>query len=302
MALTSEFAVDVLCVGHACYDLIFTVDHHPAADEKGTASAFYSCGGGPAANAAVAVSRLGLRAAFAGYLGEDVFGQRHFAELQAEGVDTRFVAMGVRPTPLSVVLVKPDGRRSLINYREATDPLAVGRIDFDGCRPGVILCDGHEPHVSLALAQKARKTAIPVVLDAGSLHEGTRQLLPLADYVVASQKFACQLTRTTDMDRALDILGRIAPQLVITMGERGLLWKLGRTGGRLPAFRIEAADTTGAGDAFHGAFAAGLAAGRPWKNLLSYASAAAALCCTRNGARLGLPTAQMVDALMQTHT
>ena len=86
--------VDVLCVGHASYDLVFSVAHHPSADEKIVADGLLSCGGGPAANAAVCVARLGFTSAFAGYLGRDLYGDNHFQELNDEGVNTQLIIRG----------------------------------------------------------------------------------------------------------------------------------------------------------------------------------------------------------------
>ena len=290
---TSEpaFSVDVLCVGNASYDLVFGVAAHPAADEKTVASAYVSCGGGPAANAAVAASRLGCTAAFAGYLGTDTFGDLHFAELQREGINVDLIVRGAAPTPVSAILVKPDGKRTVINHRASTQPLAATTIDFSRCFPEVILFDGHEPAVSLALARYARKFSITTVLDAGSVHRGTRELIGLVDYLVASEKFALDFSGEADAETALRALAHRAGCVVVTLGERGLMWKNSVDAGRFPAFAVEVVDTTGAGDAFHGAFAAGLAMGKSWDELLRYASAVGALCCTEFGARPGLPTA-----------
>ena len=286
---------DVLCVGHASYDLVFSVPHHPLADEKIFANDFFACGGGPAANAAVLVARLGFQSAFAGYLGDDLYGESHRLELVREGVDTRYVVRGTEPTPLSCVLVKPDGGRALVNYKGSTRHLTEGSIDFSGINPKVVLFDGHEPLVSIPLAASARAKGIPLVLDAGSLHEGTKALMGRVDYLVASEKFAKQWIQDGNVENALTQLAKLAPVVVITLGERGLIWrKDGAIGASLPAFPIQPVDTTGAGDAFHGAFAAGIAAGLPWDDLLRYASAAGALCCQRLGARTGLASASEI--------
>jgi len=281
---------DVLCVGHACYDLVFSVPRHPLADEKIFADALLACGGGPAANAAVIVARLGLRSAFAGYLGEDLYGDSHALEFAQEGVDTRWLVRGANPTPLSAVMVKPDGARALVNYKGATRALPTDAIDFSAIRPKVVLFDGHEPHLSLALAGRARAEGIPTVLDAGSLHEGTKALMGQVDYLVASEKFAGQWLGSADEQAALAGLSELAPAVVITLGERGLVWRKDGASGAWPAFPVQAVDTTGAGDALHGAFAAGLAAGMAWGELLRYASAAGAWCCGQAGARPGLAT------------
>ena len=84
-------AIDILCVGHASYDLVFTVPHHPAPDEKMVADSLIGCGGGPAANAAVTAAKLGFSAAFCGYLGNDVYGNAHIKELRDHDIDTRLV-------------------------------------------------------------------------------------------------------------------------------------------------------------------------------------------------------------------
>jgi len=285
---------DVLCIGHASYDLVFSLTHHPGADEKTTADKLLGIGGGPAANAAVTVTRLGYRAAFSGYLGDDIYGDSHFKELQAEGVDTRLVVRGASPTPLSVILVKPDGKRALVNYKGGTKALPQDSVNFSGSCPKIVLFDGHEPHLALNfLAQTCGK--IPSVLDAGSLHDGTLALMDKVDYLVCSEKFALQYAG--DEHSALSRLAVLAPVVVITLGERGLVWRRGADSGKLPAPQISAIDSTGAGDAFHGAFAAAISAGMAWRDVLRYASIAGALCCTQMGARPGLPYRNQHQAL-----
>jgi sulfofructose kinase len=287
--------VDVLCVGHASYDLILSVSRHPGADEKIVADSLLSCGGGPAANAAVCVSRLGLTSAFAGYLGCDLYGDKHFQELADYGVNTQLIIRGASPTPLSTILVKPDGKRCLINYKGDTQALAADALNIARLPAKVVLFDGHEPLISLALADQVRQVGIPTVLDAGSVHEGTLALMGRVDYLVCSEKFAGQYAG--DERIALSRLAELAPVVVITLGERGLIWQRGDEQGALPAYPVTAIDTTGAGDAFHGAFAAALAVDMEWRMLLQYASAAGALCCTQVGARLGLPTKEEHELL-----
>jgi len=279
--------VDVLSLGHACYDLTFSVKKHPQSDEKIFANDLAECGGGPAANAAIAVSRLGLSSAFAGYLGQDLYGDMHLREFTKENVNTNLLVRDSFPTPLSTILVKPDGKRALINFKGSTKPLLGNTIDFSSITAKVILFDGHEPSVSFDLLEIARHQKIPTVLDAGSMHEGTSTLWNKVDYLVASEKFALQFANT--IDDAITRLAKESPTVVITLGEKGLIWKRNNQSGSLAAYPTNAIDTTGAGDAFHGAFAAALALGLEWPDLLAYSSAAGALCCTRIGARQGLP-------------
>jgi len=294
-------AIDVLCVGQASYDLVFSVTHHPGPDEKSVASLFTGCGGGPAANAAVTAARLGRRAAFAGYLGEDFYGRIHHEELARESVLMDLVYRGGVPTPLSVILVKPDGKRTVVNYKHpAIPPPADLAALLVNCRPKVILFDGHEPHLAPVLMEHARRGGIPTVLDAGSVHAGTREIVGMVDYLVASEKFARDFTGEKDVVRAAQKLHHYAPAVVVTRGEAGLVWQAAGGAGQLDAFAIEAVDTTGAGDAFHGAFAAGLSEKMDWLELLRYSSAAGALTCTRYGARPAIPDAAGVDRFLNT--
>jgi sulfofructose kinase len=290
--------LDVLCVGTAAYDLIFSIDDHLAPDEKRAANNLVRCGGGPAANAAVTICRLGHSAAFAGYLGQDLFGDENLRELASAGVRTELVARGSRPTPLSAILVKPDGRRSLVYFRGAAGDLAPDSIDFSRVRPKVILFDGHEPHISTPLADAARKQGIPTILDAGSVQKGTVELASRCHHLVCAEKFAMDYTGADDVEEALDRLAVRSPIVVVTLGERGLIWARGQERGRLPAYAVHVVDTTGAGDVFHGAYAAALIESRGWLDTLRYASSAAALCCTKMGARLGVPSKQEVEAFL----
>ena len=286
---------DVLCVGAATFDMVFGVPHHPDPDEKMTARSFTHCGGGPAANAAVAIARLSGRAAFGGYLGKDLYGDQHRRELREEGVCLELVVRGSAPTPVSAILVKPDGRRSVSYYHEATPPLSEGDITLRRVEPSVILFDGHQPLASPPLAREAQDKGVATVLDAGSVHPGTIALADQVDYLVCSEKFARNFTEETELEAALQKLRECAPIVVITCGERGLLWSRGGESGRMPAFQVDAVDTTGAGDAFHGALAFCIAVGKDWEFTLRYASAVAALTCTKLGARPALPTWSEVD-------
>jgi sulfofructose kinase len=289
--------IDVLCVGHASYDFIFSVDHHPTADEKIVAQNFLGCGGGPAANAAVTAAKLNFKTAFAGYLGQDIYGENHYQEFLNYGVNTDLIIHGSSPTPLSTIIVKPNGNRALINYKGNTRALSAGDIDFSSVTAKVVLFDGHEPHVSLPLLKQLKQQGIPTILDAGSVHEGTLALMNEVDYLVCSEKFAVQFAG--DEVTALSRLAQVSKVVVITLGERGLIWQRGQDAGNLPAFKINAIDTTGAGDAFHGAFAAAVTSNLNWFQILRFASAAGALCCTKIGARTGLPSKLEHQALFE---
>jgi len=293
-------SVDVLCVGQASYDLIFAVERQPGKNEKIAATDCTNCGGGPAANAAVTVTRLGGKAAFAGYIDNDIYGETHYKELRKEGVNCDLLVRGNRPTPLSAIIVKPDGSRTVVNHRIKTVPLRPEDLGCSLINCSVMLFDGHEPLLGEYFAAQARKKGIATMLDAGSLHNGALKLISMVDYLVCSEHFAQQYTKRENLHEALSSLAYDAPFVVITCGERGVLWKTPETTGTMPAFMIHAIDTTGAGDVFHGALAFCLARRMEWQNALRFASGAAALCCVRLGARPGIPAGAEVEMFLAT--
>lgn len=294
--------IDVLCVGATSYDFVFWVRHHPDPDDKISADALIRCGGGPAANASIMVSRMGLKSAFAGYLGYDLFGQLHLEELHTAGVNTELVVRGEHATPVSGVLVKPSGERSIVNYRAAGSILHRDSIVLSDIHPRVILFDGHEPELSFTLLHRARSMGIKTVLDAGSLNKGTLHLFDKVDYPICSEKFVYEFTGESSPDSAMEKLTAHTRSVVITLGRNGLIWKNAGGEGRIPAFSVDVKDSTGAGDVFHGAFAGSFAMGKAWDEILTYSSAAAALSCTRLGARTGIPEGAEVDKFLgRTH-
>ncbi|MDQ6982307.1 MAG: PfkB family carbohydrate kinase [Mariprofundus sp.] len=289
--------LDVLCIGHASYDITMAASHHPEANEKILADAMQLNGGGPAANASVCVARLGGKAGFCGYLSNDLFGTAHCHEFETEGVDTSLIVRGNHPSPLSQILAKPDGARSVVNFKADTPWLNADAVKISQT-PKVILFDGHEPLISMRLCQWAETNSIPTVLDAGSLHQGTRNLAGAVDYLVASEQFARQFSGSDDMHAAMKMMEETSSCVVITMGEKGLIWSKGGDTGGMDAFTVDVIDSTGSGDAFHGAFAYGLSLGMNWQALLRYASAAAALTCTKLGAQIALPDTSQVYRLL----
>lgn len=286
--------IDIACVGLSCYDLYFEVDHHPSHDEKVFSRSFLAAGGGPAANAAVAISRLGYKAAFVGQLSNDPFGRLQIEEFIAEGVDTRFVDKTGRSPSISSVIVKPDGSRSVISQK-AERQGNERSFSLEALDPSVLLFDGHQLDISQALLDRQ----CPKILDAGSVHQGTLALMTEVDHLVCSEKFAREWSGSDDPGRSLDLLAELSPSVIITLGANGLIWRKGAERGRLSAFEVACVDSTGAGDAFHGAFAAGVFAGLAWEDLLYFASAVGALCCTQMGARKGLPRREEVVAFLQ---
>jgi sulfofructose kinase len=297
--MSTHAPVDVLCVGYACVDINFDASHHPTADEKLRATNMHTCGGGPAANAAMTIARLGGTARLSGYLGNDAFGDAQLREFAADNVLADVLHRGDAPTPVAAVTIKPNGQRSIIDYRASSAIAPEDTISLSTHPAKVLLIDGHQPLLSLALIEEARMLGIPTVLDAGSVNDGTMLLFNKVDYLITSEKFARHYSGEDAPRTALAALDGAAPFIACTWGADGVYWQDEYGQHHTPAFDIDPVDTTGAGDAFHGAFALGLAEGLPPKQNMRRASATGALTCLKAGARSALPTRQSVDALSQ---
>ncbi len=301
-------AVEVLCIGHACLDLIVPVPYFPA--ENGTLAvyALTEWGGGPAANAAWLLASWGVPTAFAGLIGDDSQGRRVAEELHGAGADISLLEQ--RPgsvTPLSIVIVNTaNGSRTIINRKPAQAFLASGHLDAARWVPRVLLFDGHEPTASLEAI--ARFPQARTVLDAGSLREGTRLLASRVDCLVASERFARSLSGVPELDtresrdRCLAALRAVNPrgELVVTLGERGLIHDSGGRTVHLPAYAVQAVDTTAAGDIFHGAFVYGLLQGWPLADILRFSAWTAALSVQVRGGRTSVPSLPAALAVFGT--
>lgn len=296
----------VACVGIAVMDLMFRVDPLPAGGGKTYATAYREIGGGVAANAAVAIARLGGRARYVGRVGDDPLGERIVKELQADGVDTNAVrTVPGLVSPVSAVLVDDAGERIIVNYTpsglfdggEHHQAAALAGVD-------AVLVDVRWPDgAALALAA-ASAAGIPGVFDFDRpMGARGNSLLAAASHVAFSHS---ALAGTAGSDDPRVGLARVAEHtdawLAVTMGDAGVVWRDAGSTNHLPAFPVEVIDTVGAGDVFHGALALALAEGQPEAEAVRFASAAAALKCTRSGGRAGSPSRRDVEELLSDAT
>ena len=195
--------------------------------------------------------------------------------------------------PMSVLF-----RRAVIDYSEPSIRLPENQITLQHAPASVLLLDGHQPNLSLKLIEEARTAGIPTILDGGSWNTNTCQLFDKVDYLIVSEKFAKQYTGEDSPKKNLAILSKTAPFVALTWGPNGVYWSDQGNAYHTPAYDIQAIDSTGAGDAFHGAFALGLALGKDIESNLEYASAVGALTCLKTGARHALPTKNTVSHFM----
>lgn len=291
----------VLCVGIAVLDYVFAVDSIPARAEKYRARDLAVVGGGIAANAAVAVSRLGGRAALATRLGDDPTGDAIVADLEGEGVDCspsrRFEG---RRSPTSAIFVDPQGERLVMSYADPdlpADPTWLPtRLPDD---LGAMLGDTRWPEGAAHLFGLARRSGIPAILD-GDRRPTLPATMEHATHVAFSAQGLAETTGIADPATGLESLaGRARSWFAVTAGEQGVYFLENGAVAHEPAFAVAVVDTLGAGDVWHGAFALGLAEGLTERQAVRFASAASAIKCTRFGGRAGAPTRAEVESFLK---
>lgn len=291
----------VLCVGFAAQDYVFAVDRIPTSPEKHRAHGLAVVGGGIAANASVAVARLGGTAMLAARLGDDAVGDEIVRTVEREGVDCSAVFRGAgMRSPLSSVIVDAAGERLVLSYEDPRMPEATHVIP-DRLPAGIsaVMCDTRWEAGSAKAFAAARASGGVGVLD-GDRAPRSRGLVESATHVAFAAQALRELTGCADLASGLKQVGAGAANwLAVTDGPRGVLFLEGGQLRHAPAFPIQAADTLGAGDVFHGALALALAEGRPEADAVRFASAAAAIKCTRFGGRDGAPSRAEVDDFLR---
>lgn len=292
----------IICVGHAALDRIYRIEAFPPEPTKVRALEHVEAGGGMAANAAVAVARLGGKAELWSRTGDDSAGSAIRAGLRAEGVDVRYLQAfeGARSST-SAIIVDGQGERLIVGQRDAGMPSGTSWLPLERVKEAdAVLGDLRWLEGLRAVFSRARKERVPTVLDADlGAREALGGILKLTDYAI----FSAQALREfapggSDAERLAHVLSRGPRHAGVTLGREGYRWRESDGDGCVPAFSLNAADTTGAGDAFHGAFALMMAEGRASAECARIAAAVAALKCLRLGSRAGLPTRAELDAFL----
>lgn len=248
----------ILCIGQATYDITLPVDNYPLENKKIKTSQKVECGGGSASNVAYLLSKWNLESYFAGVIGEDYYGQRILKEFSDIGVNTKYLQISPQHhTPSSFIINnKENGSRTIVTNRDNNIKLQNIELkdSFD-----IIFLDGYEEEFAKKAILKNPK-AIKII-DAGSLNDRTVNLSKLCDYIVCSKDFAEDYTKIqidyNNLDTIADVYEKLTKsfkgKVLITLEEKGSFtdyngYKI------IPSIQVEAIDSTGAGDIFHGAF------------------------------------------------
>ena len=295
---------DILGLGAVAVDDLIYVDHYPAPDSKIRAQARKRQGGGLTGTALVTAARLGARPAYYGILGRNELSRYTLKELEQEGVDCSAVEYQETAEPFhsTIVVVQPTAQRTVFSFAKGVVPVRAENITAALItRSQLLLVDHTVVEAALAAVEIARRHQIPVVADIeAERHPGVYDLMAQIDHLILGIKFARHVTGQNAPEKVVRALARANRACTaVTVGEHGCWYAQGSGEVRhVPAFPIQAVDTTGCGDVFHGAYAAGLVKGQTIDRCIQIASAAAALKATHPGGRGGIPTWETVEQLI----
>jgi sulfofructose kinase len=295
----------ILCAGIAVQDIVMRVQQFPAAGTKVAASEFIITGGGCAANAAVTTARLGGHVAFAGPLGgpDDAVSVRILSDLAKEGIDCSGVErVSGGSASVSLILLDATGEKTIATRRGVrlgdTLPKNAANLVAD---VDAVLVDNRFPQFVTEVCRAAKAREIPIVIDLDQETKVDDPLLALGTHVISSTEALFATTGRKDYGGALKKLAEhISGFVAITDGPNGVYWLEHSEVRHLPAFKIKVVDSLGAGDAFHGGFTLALAEGRALPDMLRFASATAALKCTKFGGGSGAPTRTEVEEFLKS--
>jgi sulfofructose kinase len=296
--------VRLISLGMSALDTIYSVPEIPALPVKVLASGYTECGGGMAANAAVAAARLGAAVEYWGRVGDDALGQRIINELAAEGVETAHVRrVPGCVSPCAAILVDPRGERLICAYNDPLldrDPtwLPLPRV----AEVDVVLADTRWAEGAAPLLDRARAEGKIAVLD-GEIGPASDilALVPRATHVAFSTAGLAAAFPATGPAAGLRLAARHTDAVVgVTMGADGFMWLEEGHERHVPSLTIDAVDTLAAGDVWHAAFGVALAEGQAVDAAARFANVAAAIKCERPGGRRGAPTRAEVSARLKT--
>jgi ribokinase len=297
---------DVVVVGSFMMDLSVRAPRRPAPGETVVGTAFDEFLGGKGCNQAIASARAGAATAMVGRVGDDAYGHRFLERLAADGIDAaRVVVDPVQGTGIGLPLVEAAGDNSIVIVPRANqevgvaDVLAAGGL-LDAAR--VVLLQLELPMATVvAAAARAKAAGATVVVNPAPAVSDLDGLDGCIDLLVPNEVEARALTGLDDpLAAALDLRRRLGCDIVVTLGQRGSLVVQADGHELVPTHVVDAVDAVGAGDTYCGSLGARLAMGDDLVTAARYASAAAALSVTVEGAEPSIPHAAEVEAFLAT--
>ncbi len=297
----------ILCLGHASYDIIMPVPNYPVENFKYRITNKVECGGGPASNAAYLLGKWGMDSSFAGVVGYDTYGNKIKREFEAVHVNMKLLQTNYeKSTTTSFIIInEATGKRTVFNIADEYFKMQKYKIEqpFD-----VLLFDGHDLEASKYALEKC-PNAISII-DAGRATEEVIELCNHVKYIVCSKEFAENVTNQkfdfsepkTIASIYLALKDKFKKSvIVITLEEKGSLYKINDSIKLMPIIKVNVKDTTGVGDIYHGAFAYGIANNFDLEKTIKIATIAAGLSAQYIGARYSIPELDEVIKYYESH-
>ena len=294
----------VVGIGSTVYDTLMVVDGFPQEDTKMQGVETKVQGGGPCATALVAAQKLGVSTAYMGTIGDDPFGTFMMDDMKKWNVNTDYVKVVPDTVSFHAVVVlnqKTASRTCVWNKGTVAAPTAEDLNEDVIKNAKVLHLDGHMLDAAIYAAKKCKEWGVKVSHDAGGTYPNIEKLMEYVDWLIPSEEFALKMTgAATAEEAAQKLYDTYHPELVVlTQGVKGgiLLDEKGMR--HYDSYKVEVKDSNGCGDTFHGAFVAGKIHGLSNDDACKYASAAAAIKCTRLGARYGMANDQECRAFLK---
>ncbi len=300
-----------LCVlGSINVDHVIRVPYFPKAGETLTGYGYQIAYGGKGANQAVAAARVGAKVSFIGAIGDDQIGQTMKQAFEQDGIDISAICViPNQSTGLAMIQVADSGENSIVISAGANADLSEALVEQHKShieQADILLMQLESPLQAVTLATKFAKTAgVKVVLNPAPAQPLPDSLLSHIDIITPNETEAEILTgiKVTD-EKTATVAANHFHQLgietvLITLGSKGVYYSEKGRGEIIPGFRVDAVDTTAAGDTFNGAFVTALLEGKSAKDAIRFAHAAAAISVTRMGAQTAIPRREDVDQFLQ---
>src|SRR5579864_4026607 len=297
----AAIGADILAIGLNATDTLIRVPRFPAFDSKTKILSSCVLPGGQAATAAVACRRWGLRSRYVGKIGDDSAGRLQREEFAREGVEAHLIEVPNCASQLAFIIVdQSTGERTILWQRDDRLDLRPDELPREWIRGArLVHVDGHPCAPAAAAARWAREAGAVVTADLDNLYPGVEALLEGVDFMISSRDFPERLLGIPDLLESLpEITRRFGCRVAgATLGRDGVVAWDGTQFHYCPAFRVDAVDTTGAGDVFHAGFAYALLRGDTLPEILEFSCAAAGLNCTAPGARGGIRPVSEIEKL-----
>ena len=284
----------IVGIGANVFDTLYNVPSYPTEDTKMRATASKSAGGGPVGTGLVAAAKLGAEAAYIGVLSDDNGGRFLKEDFEKYGVGTDLIHIesGYRSFASVLWLCADTASRTCVFDKGNLPALELDEKQIQAVKDAALLMvDGNELDAAVEAAKIARKSGVKVLYDCGGLYPNVERLLAHTDIMIPSEEFSLGHTGCATVEEAAKKLYETYhPEVVvITQGKVGGVIYDGKEVVSYPAFTVAAVDSNGAGDVFHGAFAAAVTMGYDYPKCCRFASAVSALKCTGVGARESAP-------------